>query len=1046
MLLKTTLRLWTQSWERMIAPAATIEIEDQRRQARLLSALLLSLLVSSLIITPIWVSTTPDFWLAPYISLTLILLLAVAYGLSRTRAYCVAAMMLILLILWVVGVVLFLAPGPMIARMLVLNFLIVDILISSLFLRQHVTWLLAGISLVAIGSFFFVPDVPFAFAYSYLVFFLIIIALGALSTSLERDYKYKLVKNEERYRSVVAAMSEGILLQSSDTIILACNVAAELILGVSANQIIGRTYLDLDWRAIHEDGSLFPMETHPALVTLRTGQPFSGVIMGIYKAAGDLRWISINSQPLRGRGDVLPYAVVTSFTDITERQQHERALLEAQHRYRGLFDQSHDAVFLLDLNGRHLEANRRAADMLGYTLSEIQHLSTDYLSDDVVESGKMRQQLIDGEYLPVYERFFRQKDGTRIAVEIKAELVRDLDGNPLHIQSVVREITERKSNEQQLRLQSAALEAAANAILITNRQGIIEWSNPAYMLLTGYSTEEARGKNFSELVKSGHHETAFYKTMWDTILSGQTWHGTMVNRHKNGRLYTEEQTITPVRDMNGAITHFVAIQQDVTEREETESALRESEERYRYMFDNNQAVKLLIDPQTGRIVDANLGAVAFYGYSREQLVSMRIQDINMLTEAEVFTEMELARSEKRNFFAFRHRLANGVICNVEVFSGPVITQGKQYLYSIIMDVTARQQAEEALRRSELRQRAMLSAIPDLMFRNHRDGTYLDYHATDPSRLFVSPEQFLGRKIMQIIPGAMGQLHMHYLEQVLQTGEPARYEYELPIENQIMYFEARMAVAGPDEVLTIVRDITEQKRMQAQTLALSMERERIKLLNQFVQNASHEFRTPLSIINTDLYLMTKAADEEKRLRYAKRSEQQVARLTRLLDMILSMTKLDSDAPFNFRLVDVNELGQQALSGMSQDMTNKQQRWQFTPGVSLPALRADKDWLLQAVGHLLENAIQFTPEGGKIALSTSCVAGQLIIAIQDTGIGIGKPAQAHLFERFWRLDEAHSTPGFGLGLPIAQRIVQRHGGTIVVESAEGKGSTFMICLPI
>lgn len=142
--------------------------------------------------------------------------------------------------------------------------------------------------------------------------------------------------------------------------------------------------------------------------------------------------------------------------------------------------------------------------------------------------------------------------------------------------AIFHDIAERKRADERLRLESAALESAANAIVITNRQGDMIWVNPAFTLLTGYAFEEALGQNL-RLLKSGWHEADFYRRLWETILAGQVWHGEIVNQRKDGSQYIEEMTITPVTDERGDITHFVAIKQDVTQRREAEEALRESE-------------------------------------------------------------------------------------------------------------------------------------------------------------------------------------------------------------------------------------------------------------------------------------------------------------------------------------------------------------------------------------------------------------------------------------------------------------------------------------
>ncbi|HLA77893.1 MAG TPA: histidine kinase N-terminal 7TM domain-containing protein [Vicinamibacteria bacterium] len=174
---------------------------------------------------------------------------------------------------------------------------------------------------------------------------------------------------------------------------------------------------------------------------------------------------------------------------------------------------------------------------------------------------------------------------------VREELVLALDGQQRHFEASVaplrerpgrvegrllllREITDRKQADQRLRLQAVALEAAANGILITDREGKIQWVNPAFTRMTGYPADEVLGST-TGLLKSGAHDVVFYRDLWNTILAGQVWRGEVTNRRKDGSLYTEEQTIAPVSSPTGEITHFIAVKQDVTERKQVES-LRET--------------------------------------------------------------------------------------------------------------------------------------------------------------------------------------------------------------------------------------------------------------------------------------------------------------------------------------------------------------------------------------------------------------------------------------------------------------------------------------
>lgn len=273
----------------------------------------------------------------------------------------------------------------------------------------------------------------------------------------------------------------------------------------------------------------------------------------------------------------------------------------------------------------------------------------------------------------------------------------------------------RMETEERLRLLSAALEATVNAVVITDVDGNVEWVNPAFTRLTGYTQAEALGKNPRELASSGMHDRDFYAKLWNTILSGQVWQGEIINRRKDGTLYTEEETITPVWNEAGELAHFIAIKQDISERKRAEAELRESEARYRNLFENNHTVILVVDRIGGTIIDANPAAAAYYGWSREELRQKRIGDINTLTPAEIQAEIDRAHHEGRNYFSFKHRLADGRIRDVEVSSGPITLDGRTLLYSIVVDVTERKRAEAEQRfaRQQLRRQERLAAIGQL---------------------------------------------------------------------------------------------------------------------------------------------------------------------------------------------------------------------------------------------------------------------------------------------------------------------------------------------
>jgi signal transduction histidine kinase len=213
----------------------------------------------------------------------------------------------------------------------------------------------------------------------------------------------------------------------------------------------------------------------------------------------------------------------------------------------------------------------------------------------------------------------------------------------------------------------------------------------------------------------------------------------------------------------------------------------------------------------------------------------------------------------------------------------------------------------------------------------------------------------------------------------------------------------------------------------------------------VGDASHEFRTPLSIINTSVHLVKRSDDEEKRLRHLDKITEQVSNLTELIEMLVTMSHLDGEMDFSVRPISINSLIEQTVQTMRHIFTENNLTVLLDIDHDMPRIIGDNKYMGEAFRHLIENASRYTPSGGKINIRTFCKDSIAVIEITDTGIGIDSKIHDRIFERFYRADEAHSTRGFGLGLPITRAIIERHNGTIVVESEVGKGSTFRVTLP-
>jgi two-component system, cell cycle sensor histidine kinase and response regulator CckA len=260
-----------------------------------------------------------------------------------------------------------------------------------------------------------------------------------------------------------------------------------------------------------------------------------------------------------------------------ERQQAQHDLAASENRYRRLFESAKDGILILNAeSGEVIDVNPFMIDMLGYPremfLGRVFWDIT--LFKNIVASKMDFTELQKKEYVHFEDLPLTTINGRKIDVEFVSTAYR-VDATSV-IQCNIRDITERKRAEESLMLQNAALQSAANAIVITDQEGKMISINKAFSLLTGYTQNEVLGHTLN-MLKSGNHSLSFYQNLWKTIISGEVWKGELENKRKDGSLYIEEMTITPVRQAHGEISHFIAIKQDVTERKRFQQELLQSQ-------------------------------------------------------------------------------------------------------------------------------------------------------------------------------------------------------------------------------------------------------------------------------------------------------------------------------------------------------------------------------------------------------------------------------------------------------------------------------------
>ena len=258
-------------------------------------------------------------------------------------------------------------------------------------------------------------------------------------------------------------------------------------------------------------------------------------------------------------GVIIGDEILTTFFDITERKQVEKALLDSELRFRILADGAFEGV-VISRDGKFLDFNDVFGRMIGYSQAELAGSEVINLVAPEFRETVMSQIRSNSE--EAYEATIVSRDGANIPVQIRAKII-PYEGGLARLASV-RDIQAAKKAEDVQRRLATAITQAAEAILITDSEGTIQYVNPSLERISGFSAEELIGKN-PRVFKSGEHDYLFYRELWDTIKSGAIWSGRLTNRRKDGKLYFEEATISPVKDNTGKIVSFVAVKRDVTE-------------------------------------------------------------------------------------------------------------------------------------------------------------------------------------------------------------------------------------------------------------------------------------------------------------------------------------------------------------------------------------------------------------------------------------------------------------------------------------------------
>jgi PAS domain S-box-containing protein len=409
---------------------------------------------------------------------------------------------------------------------------------------------------------------------------------------------------------------------------------------------------------------------------------------------GSLVWVNLTAAAIwDGRS---PKYLIGVIQDISEQKEAEKALKLTQFSV----DRVAEIALWLGPDASFIYANEAACRSFGYTREEFlskKAFDTNPAFNETNWKDHWREIKERGSF--TFEATLQRKDGSRFPGEISVNYL-VYDGKEYNC-SYIRDITERKRTEDELRKLSRAVEDGPAMVVITDLGGDIEYVNPRFTQLTGYTLEEAKGKN-PRILKSGETPQEEYRRLWETILSGKEWRGEFRNKKKSGELYWESAVIAPIKDNEGRVTHYIAIKEDITDRKRAEEALKYSEAKFKAIFENVGAAIFIADADTGQVLECNSNAESLIGRPRSEIIGMHQSKLHPAGEEEKYITIFALHIREGSLKDIEAEVqhSDGRRIPVWINAQKLRIDGRDMLIGIFFDITQRKQAEKQLKEAK----------------------------------------------------------------------------------------------------------------------------------------------------------------------------------------------------------------------------------------------------------------------------------------------------------------------------------------------------------
>ncbi len=861
--------------------------------------------------------------------------------------------------------------------------------------------------------------------------------------------------SEEKYRTLVNGVQDyAILMLSPRGEISSWNPGAERMTGYKCNEVTGKSF-----------SRFFPSDD------IKRGKPAE--ILRLAAANG-----RYEEQGVRERKDGSRFQVHTTYTtsrgpagnlrgfSVISRDLSETTASGV--KYRGLLEAAPDAMVVVNQDGEIVLLNLQAEKQFGYHRDElvgqkVKNIIPEGFAERLIADGTrtaseaLAQQIGTG-----IELNGRRKDGSEFPIEIMLSPLESAEG--ILVTAAIRDISVRREAEKHLaRMEGryrGLLEAAPDAMVVVNQLGEIVLLNVQAEKRFGYRRDELVGQKVKNIIPEGFAERllADGTRSASEALAQQIGTGIeLYGRRKNGSDFPIEIMLSPLESVEGTLV--TAAIRDISVRKEAERHLARMESRYRGLLEAAPDAMVVVN-QGGGIVLLNVQAEKQFGYHRDELLGQRVK--NIIPEG--FAERLIADGLRSAEDALAQRIGtgielmgrrkNGTEFPIEIMLSPLESAEGILVTAAVRDISVRKEAEKHLARMEGRYRGLLEAAPDAMVVVNQSGEIVLLNVQAEKQFGYRRHELVGQRVKNIIPEGFAE---RLIADGLRSAEDALAQQigtgielngrrkdgsEFPIELMLSPLESAEGVL----VTAAIRDITTRRTAEAHLLLKVAELNRSNIeLGQFAYIASHDLQEPLRMVASYTQLLARRykgkldSDADEFIAFAVDG---ASRMQRLIQDLLAYSRVGTKGT-ELQTTSSEEALQQSLNNLRGAISESGALVTHDP---LPAVLADEMQLVQLFQNLVGNAIKYQNPGiPRVHVAAVKDSEQKwAFSVQDNGLGIDPQYFEKIFGMFQRLHKRGEFAGTGIGLAICKKIVERHGGTISVESQPGHGSTFRFAL--